>query len=87
MNSSTRSTIYPNGANTGTDHDIQIRSKGVGTLQLNNDNAGTGDVSICTNLIYADASADTVGIKTTILTSALDIAHNAVSSTSLKQHL
>ena len=56
MNSAFRPTIYPNGANTPTNLDLQIRSKGTGVLQLNNDNNG--------NVVIATGGGN-VGIGTT----------------------
>ncbi|HLP18778.1 MAG TPA: hypothetical protein VK174_00680, partial [Chitinophagales bacterium] len=40
FNTAARSTIYPNGTNTPTNVNIQLRSKGTGVLELNSDNAG-----------------------------------------------
>ena len=40
FNTVSRSTIYPNGANTPANLAIQLRSKGTGTLELNSDNNG-----------------------------------------------
>nr|WP_294935287.1 tail fiber domain-containing protein [uncultured Flavobacterium sp.] len=58
MNSLTRSTIYPNGANTPADLGLQVRSKGTGVLELNSDNTGNiqmvtggGNVGIGTNSV------------------------------------
>ena len=44
MNSATRPTIYPNGPNTPTNLDLQIRSKGdESVLQINNENSFSAD--------------------------------------------
>jgi len=61
LNSFTRPTIYPITSNLS----LQIRSNGTGVLQLNNDNASTGDTSINAGILYVKASTGNVGIGTT----------------------
>ena len=53
-----RPSIYQATTNVG----LQIRSNGTGIMEINKDNASTGDVSINNGVIYVDASTGKVGI-------------------------
>jgi parallel beta-helix repeat protein len=70
LNSTTRPTIYPHGSNTPTNLDLQVCSKGTGTMQVNNDVAG--------NVTLANGGGK-VGIGIPIPTEKLEVNGNIKS--------